>query len=81
MSAKPQLKETAEKWFKGQEGLVIVCVDLSKLSNLKWETSRANEQFPHVYGDVNPLAIVWTKDLPTTQDKQSFVFPDEVLPL
>lgn len=78
MSTKAQVVETAEKWYKGQTGLIIVCVDLDKQDNVKWEPSRNNELFPHIYGQVNPQAIVWVKDLIKRGD-DTFDFPTEVL--
>ena len=61
LSAAHQVRETAEKWFAGQEDLVLVAVDPARIpgERLIWEPSRGGDDFPHVYGDV-PLAALGT---------------------
>ncbi|KAH9245926.1 hypothetical protein BASA81_016566 [Batrachochytrium salamandrivorans] len=80
LSTKDTLVETAEKWYRGQTGLLLICLDLSKQENVRWEPSRNNQLFPHIYGQVNEQAIVWVKDLPPSPvNSGSFAFPDGVL--
>ena len=51
LSTAEQLDETLEKHFSGQDGLVIAAIPLAPLENaLKWEASRNDELFPHLYG-------------------------------
>lgn len=79
LSAKAQLKETARKYFSGQDGLLLISVDLSKVNGeVKWEPSRNNELFPHIYGWFDASAVNWIKDLELTSDKSDFIYPPEV---
>lgn len=78
LSQATQVKETATVWLKGQENLIVACIDTSQLSALRFEPSRGGALFPHQYGTIPKDAVVWVKDLPLTQDKTSFVFPHEL---
>mgnify|MGYP003539203900 FL=1 len=58
LSAADQLQGTLDKHFAGQSGLVIAEVDLFALgATVKWEVSRGNALFPHIYGPL-PMAAV-----------------------
>ena len=58
LSSGAQLAETLDKHFRGMDGLVIVAVDLAHLSDtVRWEPSRDEHLFPHIYG-VLPVAAV-----------------------
>jgi uncharacterized protein (DUF952 family) len=58
LSAADQLQGTLDKHFAGQAGLVIADVDLSALGDgVKWEVSRGDALFPHLYG-VLPMAAI-----------------------
>jgi uncharacterized protein (DUF952 family) len=62
LSAADQLQGTLDKHFAGQTGLVIVEVDLEQLGEtVKWEVSRGNALFPHVYGALPLAAVVGVK--------------------
>lgn len=79
LSTLVQVRETALKWFVGKSGLVLICVDLRRVEGeVRWETSRNNQLFPHVYGTISPSSIVWMVDLPVSADGKSFDFPPEV---
>ncbi|MEX6506525.1 DUF952 domain-containing protein [Jiella sp. M17.18] len=68
-STSAQVRETAEKHFSGQHGLVLVAVDPEKLGEaLKYERSRGGALFPHLYADLPLSAVLWTEDLPVGQD-------------
>ena len=55
LSAADQVTATADKHFAGQDGLVVVRVDLAALGDaVKWEVSRGGALFPHIYA---PLPI------------------------
>jgi len=65
LSTKSQLDVTAKRYIN-QRGLLLICVDLYLVNNVKWEPSRRNgnnsELYPHVYGGGIPMnSIVWTK--------------------
>lgn len=59
LSALPQLAETIDKHFAGQQGLFIAAVDLPTLgAAVRWEASRGGALFPHVYGHLPLSAMV-----------------------
>lgn len=53
-SSSAQLRATYDKYFAGEVGLLLVGVDAAKLGyRLKWEISRGDEPFPHLYGPLH----------------------------
>jgi uncharacterized protein (DUF952 family) len=67
MSTADQVTETADKHFAGQDGLVVVRVDLAALGGLvRWEPSRGGALFPHIYGTL-PLSAAQAH-APLTRD-------------
>lgn len=59
LSSKHQLKATAERYYKGQTGLGVLKVEISKLkAPLKFENLTGGEElFPHLYGPLNLDAV------------------------
>ena len=58
LSTADQLEETLAKHFAGQSALVIAEIDLNSLGDtVRWEVSRGDALFPHIYG-VLPMAAV-----------------------
>jgi uncharacterized protein (DUF952 family) len=59
-STPEQLPWVAEKFYKGQAGLVVLRIDTEKLkSPLVWENPHEKwKVFPHVYGPINTDAVV-----------------------
>lgn len=54
-SAPAQVAGTAGKHFRGQDGLLLIAVDADVLGDaLRWEPSRNNELFPHLYAELDP---------------------------
>jgi uncharacterized protein (DUF952 family) len=75
-STAAQLRETADRHFSGVADLVLVAVDEQALGpNLKWESARGGDLFPHLYGALDPAAARWVKPLPLSAEGQH-VFPD-----
>jgi uncharacterized protein (DUF952 family) len=59
LSTTDQLAETLDKHFSGQGGLVIAEVDLAALGEMvKWEVSRGDALFPHIYGPLPMSAVL-----------------------
>jgi uncharacterized protein (DUF952 family) len=57
-STASQVKETARKHFAGQTGLFLIAIDADALGDaLKWERSRNDELFPHLYGELDLGAV------------------------
>ena len=74
-STKDQVEETAAKHFGGRNDLHLVWTVSELLEdNLKWEISRKNQTFPHLYRTWYYTEVVGSSKLPLigTQHK----FPD-----
>ena len=70
-----QVRETAARHLGGVEGLVLIGVDPDALGDaLRWEKSRRDMEFPHLYGTLPLDAVRSTWDLPVGSDG-SHVFP------
>jgi uncharacterized protein (DUF952 family) len=64
-----QLAETARKHFLGQTGLFLIEVDADALGDaLRWEPSRGDELFPHLYGELDLGAVTNVLDMHTRAD-------------
>lgn len=64
-STAAQVPGTAAKHFAGQSGLFLIAVDAGALGEkLKWEPSRGGDLFPHLYGDLDPGAVLKVMELP-----------------
>ncbi|MEP4198620.1 MAG: DUF952 domain-containing protein [Aliishimia sp.] len=58
-STAAQAPETAAKHFAGAQGLILVLVDETLLGDaLKWEVSRGNAKFPHLYRDLTMTDVI-----------------------
>ncbi len=75
LSSAHQVRETAARHFKAQDGLVLVGFAEDKLSGLRWEPSRGGDLFPHVYGAIDPACASWVKPLRLIDGMH--VFPPE----
>ena len=59
MSSADQLQGTIAKHFAGQRGLVVAEIDLSQFGpELKWEKSRDDALFPHLYAPLPMTAVI-----------------------
>jgi uncharacterized protein (DUF952 family) len=69
-SAPGQVLEVANRLFRGQSGLVLLCVDPARLRNeVRYEnTEGGQELFPHGYGPVNLDAVVDVVEFPCDPD-------------
>jgi uncharacterized protein (DUF952 family) len=68
-STAAQVVETARKHFFGQAGLFLVAVDADALGNaLRWEPSRNDELFPHLYGDLDLGAVLGVQEIHARAD-------------
>jgi uncharacterized protein (DUF952 family) len=69
LSLASQVPGTLDKHYRGQQGLVLVAVDLAGLGGtLRWEQARGGELFPHVHGELTLDAIVATGPVERTAD-------------
>ncbi len=74
-STTEQVVRTGNRFYKGQAGLVLLCIDTDKLT-AAWKFEDAShpaplpdetlpsrpEQFPHIYGPLNVEAVVGVVD-------------------
>ena len=75
-STAEQSVETAAKHFAGQSDLYLIAVNSDKLGDdLKYEVSRGNALFPHLYATLKMDAVIWVKPLPLGDDGLH-IFPD-----
>jgi uncharacterized protein (DUF952 family) len=59
LSSATQLTGTVRKHFEGQEGLIVVAIDLSAVSApVRWEVSRGGQVFPHLYGHLSMADVL-----------------------
>jgi uncharacterized protein (DUF952 family) len=63
-----QVIGTAAKYFAGQPGLVLLTVDPARLAELRWEKSRDDALFPHLYGPLELDAVGRVSRLPDDRD-------------
>lgn len=72
-----QLAATAQRFYHGRSGLVILCIDPARLrSELRFEAA-GGDFFPHIYGPLNIDAVVETLDFPASPDG-SFILPPHI---
>ena len=73
LSAAHQVRATAQKHFSGKADLLLVFVVEEALSsNLKWETSRGGDLFPHFYGALPLSAVSEVIPLPLVDGAHEF---------
>ena len=74
LSTPAQAPETANLYFKGRTGLLLVSIDGDALGEkLVYEASRNGDLFPHYYGEL-PLSAVIGKAPMIIGDDGNFVF-------
>ncbi|HXN12345.1 MAG TPA: DUF952 domain-containing protein [Candidatus Acidoferrales bacterium] len=81
-STPAQVIDTANRFYRGQDGLVVLCIDESRLkAELKYEApammrgETVGSLFPHLYGELNVDAVVRVDELPCEADG-AFRLPD-----
>lgn len=75
-STAAQLGETARKHFSGQTELLLIAIDAEALgAALRWERSRNDELFPHLYGELDLGAVRSVVGMMTRADG-AFDLPD-----
>ena len=68
-STAPQVEETARKHYAGQTGLFLIAVDADALGKpLRWERSRNEQLFPHLYGELDLGAVTGVLDMRARPD-------------
>jgi uncharacterized protein (DUF952 family) len=68
-STASQVAETARKHYFGQTGLFLIAIDADALGDaLRFERSRNDELFPHLYGELDLGAVKRVLDMHTRSD-------------
>lgn len=68
-STASQVAGTTRKHFFKQTGLFLVAVDADALGDaLRWEPSRNDELFPHLYGELDLAAVIDVQEMQTRAD-------------
>jgi len=68
-STAAQLAGTAARHFAGASDLILVAVAANALgAQLKWESSRGGDLFPHLYAPLPLSAVRWARPLPDEVD-------------
>lgn len=77
-STAAQVRETATKHFAGQTDLLLLSVEEEKLGDaLKYEVSRGDQLFPHLYAKLALAAVSNVADMPLDAD-DNHIFPDHL---
>lgn len=64
----PQVVATANTFFRGQTGLVLLCIESDRVqSEIRYETVNGN-QYPHLYGLLNLNAVTQAIDFEPNAD-------------
>ncbi len=72
-STEGQVRETVAKYFANVEGLKLLAYRTADLGNdLKWEESRGDELFPHLYAQLPRAAVKKEWDLGFADDGHQF---------
>ena len=74
-STSAQILRTANRFYRGQKSLVILCIDESRLEAApRYEPpdsaldETSDDLFPHIYGPLNLDAVVYVIDFPCGAD-------------
>lgn len=58
-----QVVQTANRYFRGQTGLVLLCIEADRVqADIRYEGIAGGEQFPHLYGPLNLDAVMQVLD-------------------
>lgn len=72
-STAQQAAETAAKHFAGVNGLFLLAVGTENLGDdLKWEVSRGEALFPHLYRSLHIDDVIWAQPLPLEDGVHQF---------
>ncbi len=82
-----QMTGVANRFFRGQTGLVLLCIETEKVKPqvifehpihpAPGKVEPGSEQFPHIYGPLNLDAVVQVLDFPPNLDG-TFTLPAEL---
>ncbi len=72
-STPQQVIATANRFYRGQTDLALLVVDPTQVSaEIRYEppaeAPQSDQRFPHIYGDLNPEAVIRVVDFPPDAD-------------
>jgi len=77
LSTAEQVDETAARHFAGQDRLMLLALEADTLGDaLKWEVSRGDALFPHLFRALQLSEVLWAKPLPLVDGRH--VFPGDM---
>lgn len=72
-STAAQVAETAAKHFASEDGLMLLAIDTDRLGDdLRWEKSRGDQLFPHLYRVMKLDDVLWAQPLPLKNGAHQF---------
>lgn len=78
LSAANQVRATADRFFRGQDGLMLIGVDARMLGPaLQWEPAADGSLFPHLHGPLSLQAVVSQDEL-VMDDSGAHQFPEHL---
>lgn len=80
LSTADQVVETVQKHFAGQDNLMLLSVSTVEMGDsLKWEKSRNDQLFPHLYRPLIPSDVVAEASLVMQEDGSHHFPPGSVV--
>lgn len=75
-----QLSAVGNRYYRGQQGLVVLCIDPSQVTApILYEPAAGRaERFPHLYGPLNPGAVLRVVTF-RPRDDGTFEVPGDLL--
>ena len=69
-STPEQVLLPANEMFRGQTGLVLLCIDPARVTAdiLYEDCYQSGQKFPHIYGPINKEAVIKVIDFPPNAD-------------
>jgi len=80
-STATQVLRVANTYYTGQQGLVILMIDPTRLqAEVRWEpgTDKDDELFPHIHGPLNGKAVVRVFDFEASPN-DAFSLPEDLI--
>jgi uncharacterized protein (DUF952 family) len=76
-STREQVLRTANSFYHGRSGLVLLEIDADKVDpEIRYEAAPTGEMFPHIYGPLDPRAVIRVYDFPSTMEG-TFQWPEQ----
>ena len=71
-----QILDVANQFYVGTKDLVMLCIDPRLLdAELRWEQV-GEDVFPHLYGAINPGAVINVREFPADDDGIFRILPE-----